>query len=196
MPAWSSRPASRSPASTLPICNSPGRRPPPRRPRPRANSTTASAERQRYADLLARRFVSQAAFDARENAFRNARARLEQARAQGRISANQVGYGTLTTDHAGVVATVLADAGQVVTAGQPVFRLARHDEKEVALAIPEGRLAEVTEGFAHHRRPVGPAGTAPQGRTARTGCRRRPGDPHLCGPDPHRRTHRRRSSSA
>jgi membrane fusion protein, multidrug efflux system len=103
---------------------------------------TASAERQRYADLLARRFVSQAAFDARENAFRNARARLEQARAQGRISANQVGYGTLTTDYNGVVATVLADAGQVVTAGQPVFRLARHDEKEVALAIPEGRLAE------------------------------------------------------
>lgn len=103
---------------------------------------TASAERQRYADLLARRFVSQAAFDAKENAFRNARARLEQARAQGRISANQAAYGTLAADHGGVVTAVLADAGQVVAAGQPVFRLARPEEKEVALAIPESRLAE------------------------------------------------------
>ena len=44
--------------------------------------TTASAERSRYADLLGKRFVSQAAFDAKENAFRSAQARLEQARAQ------------------------------------------------------------------------------------------------------------------
>ncbi len=105
--------------------------------------TTASAERTRYADLLARRFVSQAAFDVKENTFRSAQARLEQARAQSRISGNQAGYGTLVAEHAGVITAVLADAGQVVSAGQPVFRLARPEEKEVAIAIPEGRLAEL-----------------------------------------------------
>ena len=104
--------------------------------------TTASNERTRYADLLARRFVSQAAFDAKENAYRSTRARLEQARAQSEISGNQAGYGTLVADHAGVITAALADAGQVVSAGQPVFRLARPEEKEVAIAIPEGRLAE------------------------------------------------------
>lgn len=104
--------------------------------------TTASSERARYADLLARRFVSQAAFDARENAFRGARARLEQARAQSQISGNQASYGTLAADHDGVITAVLADAGQVVSAGQPVLRLARPEELEVAIAIPEGRLAE------------------------------------------------------
>ena len=104
---------------------------------------TASAERDRYANLLRQRFVSQAAYDAKENAFRGAQSRLEQARAQGRISANQVAYGTLTADHDGVVAAVLADAGQVVAAGQPVLRLARPEEKEVAVAIPEGRIGEV-----------------------------------------------------
>lgn len=104
--------------------------------------TTASAERSRYADLLAKRFVSQAAFDAKENAFRSAQARLEQARAQSRISGNQAGYGTLVAEHEGVITAVLADAGQVVSAGQPVFRLARPEELEVAIAIPEGRLAE------------------------------------------------------
>ena len=105
--------------------------------------TTASAERSRYADLLGKRFVSQAAFDAKENAFRSAQARLEQARAQSRISGNQAGYGTLVAEHEGVITAVLADAGQVVSAGQPVFRLARPEEKEVAIAIPEGRLAEL-----------------------------------------------------
>ena len=105
--------------------------------------TTASSERTRYADLLARRFVSQAAFDAKENAFRSARARLEQARAQSQITGNQANYGTLTADHDGVITAVLADAGQVVSAGQPVLRLARPEEMEVAIAIPEGRLAEL-----------------------------------------------------
>ncbi|MGA7478847.1 MAG: efflux RND transporter periplasmic adaptor subunit [Azonexus sp.] len=105
--------------------------------------TTAGAERARYADLVAKRFVSQAAFDAKENAFRSAQARLEQARAQSRISGNQAEYGTLVAEHEGVITAVLADAGQVVSAGQPVFRLARPEEKEVAIAIPEGRLAEL-----------------------------------------------------
>ena len=105
--------------------------------------TTASNERARYADLLAKRFVSQAAFDAKDNAFNSARARLEQARAQSQISGNQASYGTLVADQAGVITAVLADAGQVVSAGQPVFRLARPEEKEVAIAIPEGRLTEL-----------------------------------------------------
>jgi multidrug efflux pump subunit AcrA (membrane-fusion protein) len=42
-----------------------------------------------------------------------------------------------------VVTAVLADAGQVVAAGQPVLRIARPEEKEVAIAIPESRLAEI-----------------------------------------------------
>jgi multidrug efflux system membrane fusion protein len=61
----------------------------------KANSPPPAASAQRYADLLAKRFVSQAAFDAKENAFRSARARLEQARAQSQISGNQASYGTL-----------------------------------------------------------------------------------------------------
>ena len=105
--------------------------------------TTARSEHTRYADLLAKRFVSQAAFDAKENTFRSAQARLEQARAQSQISGNQASYGTLVAEHEGVITAVLADTGQVVSAGQAVFRLARPEEKEVAIAIPEGRLAEL-----------------------------------------------------
>ena len=105
--------------------------------------STARAERERYAGLLARKFVSQAAFDARENTFKAAQGRLEQARAQSQISTNQAGYGTLSSEYPAVVTAVLADAGQVLAAGQAVFRIARPEEKEVAIAIPEGRVGEI-----------------------------------------------------
>lgn len=104
---------------------------------------TAAAERERYAGLLARKFVSEAAFEAKENALNSTRGRLEQARSQSRISGNQRAYGTLSSEYPAIVTAVLAEAGQVMSAGQPVFRLARPEEKEVAIVVPEGRLAEV-----------------------------------------------------
>ncbi|NTV69004.1 MAG: efflux RND transporter periplasmic adaptor subunit [Azonexaceae bacterium] len=105
--------------------------------------TTARTERERYAGLVAKKFVSQAAFDAKDNAYNSAQARLEQARAQSRISGNQTTYGTLSSEFPAIVTAVLADAGQVVGAGQAVLRIARPEEKEVAIAIPESRLAEL-----------------------------------------------------
>ena len=105
--------------------------------------TTARAERERYAGLLAKKFVSQAAFDAKENALNSAQARLEQARSQQQISGNQAAYGTLSSESPAIVTAVLADVGQVVSAGQAVLRVARPDELEVAIAVPESRLAEL-----------------------------------------------------
>jgi RND family efflux transporter MFP subunit len=70
-------------------------------------------------------------------------ARLTQARAQSQISGNQATYGTLSSESSAIVTAVLADAGQVVSAGQPVFRVARPDELEVAIAIPESRLSDI-----------------------------------------------------
>lgn len=104
---------------------------------------TSSAERERYAGLLARKFVSQTAFEAKDNARNAAQARLEQARSQHRISSNQRNYGTLSSEFPAVVTAVLAEAGQVVGAGQAVLRIARPEEKEVAIAVPESRLAEL-----------------------------------------------------
>lgn len=102
---------------------------------------TASAERERYSGLVKQKFVSPAAFDAKDNTFNSARARLAQAQAQNKISGNQASYGTLSSDKAAIVTAVLADAGQVVSAGQAVMHLARPEEKEVAIAVPENRLA-------------------------------------------------------
>jgi RND family efflux transporter MFP subunit len=104
---------------------------------------TARADRDRYQGLLNQKFVSQAAFDAKENAYKSAQGRAEQARAQSQISGNQAGYGTLSSEYPAIVTAVLAEPGQVLTAGQAVMRVARPEEKEVLIAIPESRLAEL-----------------------------------------------------
>jgi RND family efflux transporter MFP subunit len=103
----------------------------------------AEAELKRSESLLAQRFISQTAFDAKKSAFEAARARLDQARAQRAVAQNQAGYAELVADRDGVITAALADAGQVVAAGQPVLRLAQPGEKEVWISVPENRLGEL-----------------------------------------------------
>jgi multidrug efflux system membrane fusion protein len=92
----------------------------------------AEAEAKRYRELRDKNFVSQSALDAKETA-------LKAAAAQAGLAGNQAGYTALRADHAGVIAATLAEVGQVVSAGQPVLRLAQDGEREVAIAIPETR---------------------------------------------------------
>lgn len=106
-----------------------------------ANRALAAAELGRARELRRKSFVSQAALDAKEAA-------AQVAESQARLAQNQAAYATLAADAAGVVAAVLAEAGQVVGAGQGVFRIARDGEREVAIAVPEARLAGLKPGAA------------------------------------------------
>ena len=96
----------------------------------------AAADVQRWRNLRAQNFVSQAALDGKETAYRAARAQAELAR-------NQSAYTVLRADQAGVIGLVTAEVGQVVAAGQTVMRLARADTLEVSISIPEARMPEV-----------------------------------------------------
>ncbi|MFZ3016929.1 MAG: efflux RND transporter periplasmic adaptor subunit [Gallionella sp.] len=104
-----------------------------------AQYRVAEADTQRYRELRAKGFVSQAALDAKEAA-------LKSAAAQAGLTRNQSAYTTLRADRNGVVAATLADAGQVVSAGQPVLRVAYDGEREVAISIPESQLAGLKVG--------------------------------------------------
>lgn len=104
----------------------------------------AQAEYDRYRGLFAQKFVSASALDQKKNAFETNRAKLEQAQAQLAVSRNQAAYATLVADRDGVITSISAEPGQVVAAGQPVLKLASEDEREVAIAVPENRLAELT----------------------------------------------------
>lgn len=111
-----------------------------------AEHALAKAELERAKDLLAKKFISQSAFDTRQAAYAAAKARVEQARSQAAITANQESYATLAADADGVIISVSAESGQVVAAGQPVVRLARHGEMEVVINVPEGQVARFRPG--------------------------------------------------
>lgn len=100
----------------------------------------AQADYKRHQNLRAQNFVSQAVLDAKQAALRAAQANVDAARAGFRGQSNQAGYANLESDADGVVTAVDAEVGQVVAAGAPVVRVARTDEKEVVIGIPEDRV--------------------------------------------------------
>jgi membrane fusion protein, multidrug efflux system len=104
----------------------------------------AQAEFQRYQTLLEQKFISASALDAKRNTMNSNRAKLEQAKANLAVTQNQAAYATLVAPEDGVITAVTAEAGQVVGAGQVAMRHARETEREVAIAVPEARLAELT----------------------------------------------------
>ena len=115
----------------------------------RAERDFAEAELKRYRELRERNFISAAEYERRASAFATADARYEAARAQQRQAANQAAYAVLAADHAGVVVAIEAEAGQVVSAGQVVARVARQGDKEIAFAVPESRRDLVAPGAAY-----------------------------------------------
>jgi RND family efflux transporter MFP subunit len=104
-----------------------------------AQRALAEADAKRYRDLRAKNFISQSALDARETT-------LQTANAQAALARNQSAYAVLKADKAGAIAQVLAEPGQVVAPGQGVFRLAEAGEVEVAISVPESRLAGLKPG--------------------------------------------------
>jgi multidrug efflux system membrane fusion protein len=105
-----------------------------------SNLALAKSELARYQTLKQKNFVSPAVLETKEAAFKAAAASQEQALAAWRNQSNQAGYATLVSDANGVVTGIDAEAGQVVAAGAPVVRVARIDEKEIVISIPEDKV--------------------------------------------------------
>src|SRR5438105_5987860 len=105
----------------------------------------AQAELNRYTTLLDQHFISRAAYDQKLNTFNVAKAKLEQQSNQYSWSRNQSGYTTLAAEADGVITAVNVEVGQVVNVGQTVMKLARLEQKEVVINVPESRLAELQQ---------------------------------------------------
>ncbi len=113
-----------------------------------AEYTYAKAEFERYQSLFAQKFVSGSALDQKQNAFNANRAKFDQAKAQLAVAQNQSAYAVLQAPEDGVITSVNAEAGQVVAAGLPVMKLAREEEREVAISVPENRIDELARAQA------------------------------------------------
>ena len=103
----------------------------------RSDQRLARSELERYRALLDRQVISQSQFDSVESRAEASDAQLEQARAQLKVASNQADYAVLEAPETGVIAQRLAEAGQVVAAGQAVFVLAVDGDREVVIDLPE-----------------------------------------------------------
>ena len=110
------------------------------------NRDLALADLKRYQELRTQNFISGAELERRESSYKAAQAQLDQAQAQLSSQGNHTGYARLVADVAGVVTGIEAEPGQVVSAGQPIVRVAQSGVRDVVFAVPEDRVAAVTVG--------------------------------------------------
>lgn len=106
----------------------------------------AQADWKRFSALKDQGFISGVELDRRHASLQSAQAQLEQAQAQAMVQKNQAAYTQLTATHAGVVTAVMAEPGQVVSAGAPVVQLAHDGARDAVVSVPENALATVSVG--------------------------------------------------
>ncbi len=103
----------------------------------------AESNLNRYRQLYAQNAISRAQLDQYQNAYDVAVAAVRQASAQYAQGANQLDYSLLYADKPGVIASISAEAGQVVSAGQTVLTIVQDGEREVEINVPENRIEEL-----------------------------------------------------
>jgi len=106
----------------------------------------AKSELERYKALVDKQVVSRSLYETRLTAYQAAAARVQQAKAAANFSSNQTAYAVLRAPKDGVIAQRLAEAGQVVAAGQPVFVLATDGAREISISVSEQFVSKFQPG--------------------------------------------------
>jgi RND family efflux transporter MFP subunit len=104
----------------------------------RAKYTQVNADETRSAMLVKSGVISPREYDQYRAALDSAKAQLEAAEAQARVSNNSSEYAILLADADGVIVRTLSEPGQVVAAGQIVIQLAHDGPREASINLPEG----------------------------------------------------------
>lgn len=108
-----------------------------------ADCTRAKADHERYQGLRGTNVFTAQTLEQRQSLAATTQARVEQAKSQLASAENNLAYTELRADSAGVVTAVQAEVGQVMAQGQGVVRVARTDELEILVGVPEHRLKTV-----------------------------------------------------
>ncbi|HWT21720.1 MAG TPA: efflux RND transporter periplasmic adaptor subunit [Variovorax sp.] len=103
----------------------------------RSRAKQASDEELRYRDLRGTGAISASAYDRIKATADAAQAQLSAAEAQSEVARNANRYSELVADADGTVLETLAEPGQVVSAGQPVVRVAQAGRREAVVQLPE-----------------------------------------------------------
>ena len=86
--------------------------------------------------LLPRRYTTQTNFDQAQTAVQTAESDIEDAAARLKIAQDNLSYTELKPDSAGTIVARAAEAGEVVQAGQVIFRLARTGGWDAVFDVP------------------------------------------------------------
>jgi len=103
----------------------------------------AESNLKRYRELLNVGAISQSQYDQYVNTYSVAVAGVRQAQAQYTQGSNQLDYTLLKADKPGVISSISAESGQVVTAGQTIVTVVQDGEREVEISVPENRIEEL-----------------------------------------------------
>lgn len=103
----------------------------------RARAEQTALDEARFRDLQGTGAISASAYDQAKAAADAAVAQLRAAEAQAEVAINATRYAELLADADGIVVETLAEPGQVVSAGQPVVRLAHAGPREAIIHLPE-----------------------------------------------------------
>ncbi len=114
----------------------------------RATLVQAEQHNARVQGLLRERAVSKENAEASVRQAKSARASLEAAEASEASALEQLGYAELTAEKDGIIVDRLAEAGEVVSAGQPVFRIALHEGRDAVFDVPAMLLSALPAGQA------------------------------------------------
>jgi RND family efflux transporter MFP subunit len=106
----------------------------------------ALSDFKRYESLKAQNFISGAELERRETTLKAAEATLAQAKAQAQAQTNQANYTHLNATAPGVITAVEAEIGQVVSAGQPVVRLAHDGPRDAVFSVSEQAVLVFKQG--------------------------------------------------
>ncbi len=114
----------------------------------RAALIQAEQHNSRVQGLLRERAVSKENAEASVRQVKSARASLEAAEASEASALEQLGYAELKAEADGIVVERLSEAGEVVSAGQPVFRIALHEGRDALFDVPAMLLSSLSAGQA------------------------------------------------
>ena len=111
-----------------------------------AQFENASLTEDRKRRLASTSAASVADLDLAGQALKSARASVGKAKASLDKARDQLGHATLKAEFDGVVTASWVEVGQTVTAGQPVLKLARLDQRDVVVDVPEAQFRSLRLG--------------------------------------------------
>lgn len=110
-----------------------------------ANALTNEARQQ---TLFERQSAAKATFESAQQERVTAEANLNKAQANLDKANEQLNYSRLLAEFDGVVTTTSAEVGQVVSAGQSVVTVARPEERDAVIDVPEAAISLLKPGTA------------------------------------------------